>query len=97
MLGVDASLPECLPDLGWKDIEDTSSRRLFDCCMRAGAFYIVDDGRLSAQAPAVFREAQAFFSQPVATKTRLAARPDNQFLGYRGIGSEASMLDWRPP
>jgi isopenicillin N synthase-like dioxygenase len=92
-MGIDARLPESLPVLRWQDIEDTSSRRLLDCCTRQGAFYIVDDGRLSARAPAVFREAQAFFSQPAARKMRFAARPDNQFLGYRGIGSEASMLE----
>lgn len=92
-MGIDTRFHRRLPVLEWRDIEDPRSDQLLDCCKRHGAFYLYDGGRLSARASAVFREARAFFAQPQARKIHLKARPDTQFLGYRGIGTEASMLE----
>lgn len=87
------SRPHKLPILAVKDLADPGSGRLEDVCRKYGAFYIQDDGILSGHVRSVGKEAADFFAQSEDRKARHIATPENHFVGYRPLGSEASMLE----
>lgn len=69
-----------------------ASAKIDEFCRKYGFFYLEDpliDTDLTMRA---FHEAKDYFNLPLAIKASSLAVPNSHFLGYRPLGSEASIL-----
>lgn len=66
--------------------------RIDEFCANYGFFYVEDPVIGSGLARRAIQEARNYFGLPAVVKEGSLATPQNHFLGYRPIGSEASIL-----
>lgn len=68
------------------------ARDVGDACLHYGYFFLKNHGVASGLIAAAFDETRKFYSLPVEEKRRFNCSADSQFLGYRGLGAEKSLM-----
>ena len=63
-----------------------------DACRRYGYFFLKHHGISPDLVAAAFNETQRFYSLPLDQKRRFNCSVQSQFLGYRGLGAERSLM-----
>ena len=77
-------------------MKGSRAQELHGACKEYGYFYIENLTPNALPLEEVFCEAQRFFELPTVDKIQHKSLPSNQFLGYRGIGTEKSMMTGAP-
>lgn len=63
-----------------------------DACRRYGYFFLKHHGVSADLIDAAFKETQRFYSLPLDHKRKFNCSVQSQFLGYRGLGAERSLM-----
>lgn len=63
-----------------------------DACRRSGYFFLGNHGVPAEAIAAAFDETSRFYSRPPDQKARFNCSADSQFLGYRCLGAEKSLM-----
>lgn len=74
----------------------TSCKELHNSCKKYGYFFIQGFDTEYFNLQDIFSEATNFFTLPTNEKQRNTAQSFNQYLGYRGIGTEKSVMTGYP-
>lgn len=61
-------------------------------CRRGGYFFLKHHGIPDGLIRATFEETRRFYALPLEQKRRFNCSPQSEFLGYRGVGAEKSLL-----
>lgn len=72
------------------------SPALHRSCREYGYFFITDVDTPELALEGVFSEAAQFFNLSIDDKLKNISLPSNQYLGYRGIGTEKSVMTGAP-
>lgn len=81
-----------MSELAHPDVSD----KIHQSCRDFGYFFIKDIEKTAINLPGVFTEANDFFRLPANEKSIYPALHANQYLGYRGIGTEKSVMTGYP-
>jgi isopenicillin N synthase-like dioxygenase len=89
-----------IPVIGWlvgstartSDDEQRVARAVDDACKRSGYFFLTHHGVSERLVSAAFGETRRFYALPLEHKRKFDCSPQSQFLGYRGVGAEKSLL-----
>ena len=75
-----------------RDETQRVARAVGDACRRYGYFFLKQHGVSPDLLAAAFNETQRFYSLSLDQKRRFNCSVQSQFLGYRGLGAERSLM-----
>lgn len=97
---MDDQLSEDIPVVDWPlgngpwtiDEPRQVASAIGDACRRYGYFFLNHHGVSADLIAAAFDETRRFYSLPIDQKRRFNCTAQSQFLGYRGLGAEKSLM-----
>lgn len=97
---MDKQLSDDIPVVDWPlgnspwtiDESQQVASAVRDACRRCGYFFLNRHGVSAELIAAAFDETRRFYSLPIDQKRRFNCTAQSQFLGYRGLGAEKSLM-----